>query len=586
MSIDREAQEKIFLEIRNATDRKACEQWLKAQDINSDNAADIETAKQRWRALPFLLHPDLYSLALDALKEARGRIIDERERFHATIWPGGATDTHNGRAFLGRYADFVTLLHERAQRLAPKREGWVIEPTITTDGRRTNASTLSMHAMFLDCDGSGSWDKLIEVLTHLNFAFVAYQSGGWTPVSPKWRIVLPLSQPFNTRTKEAIATWKTLYGHARVVFGAVGTLIGEGFDPTTETPCIPWFMTERRAATDLPRQVIWRAGHSLDLMSLAMALPAIEEEQKIASGPRNVKSLLLDAAKLEKIIDALTVAMSRHTSSRRDLYLALTGVLCDRGMADDAVDIIEEISLRVPGEQNRHGEHVHCARTTVECFRAGKPHTQIGTLNERWPDVAAIIDEVLPNVLEQALRTLILGTSDAPVAPPPPPMTGSTLAPPPPPPSFGVNTATVLAKVRQAIRKKRNAKSAQAKLDGDMIENFMAGEAIISPAEMQRTPALSIYDGEKGLQRVVLILGNALTETLPWEAIVHARPQLSRVTYDQETLMRMGKIFTSAQTDKIAWKSKKAADKAAADAMWKERVDAEFTARAAARAAK
>lgn len=579
--------EQLFLTARRSVSRTACDQWLKTRNINMDDAAIVTAEKAKWRALPLLLDPELITYARHTLKEAQGRRISTIEPFPFMVWMGGATDTRNGRAFNGTFSNFVSLLQERAQHLASKRAGWVVEPTTNIDGHRANASTKAMHALFLDCDGATEWKHLIDFLTSLDLAFIAYQSGGWSETSPKWRVVFPLSQSFQTHTEERIAMWKVLYNHCRVLFGAVGGLLGEGFDPTTETPCCPWFLTERRAPTDALRTVIWRTGFSLDLMALALTLPAVEENdaptKKVT--PRNAKVEVLDDSRLENIVTTLTNVMQRYTSSRRDLYLALTGVLCDRGAAEHAVEIIEEISFRVPGEQDRHGEHVHCAKTTVECWRQGKPHTQIGTLQERWPDVAAVVDEVLPNELEAAIRKLVVGDAPPPPAPKAPPIP-TTIAPPPPRMSApGTDTSTVLAKIRQVVRRKRNSKSAQAKLDADMIENFMAGEHIISAAEMQRTPVLSMYQGNKGLERVALIIGNGLTENLPWEAIINTRPQLARVPYDRETLIAMEKIYTASQAYRVASKNKKENEKRAAANAWKQKVDKHFEERFASRKA-
>ena len=37
---------------------------------------------------------------------------------------------------------------------------------------------------------------------------------------PKWRVVLPLEQPYDTSTEDKQFAWKVIYTSARVVFGA------------------------------------------------------------------------------------------------------------------------------------------------------------------------------------------------------------------------------------------------------------------------------------------------------------------------------------------------------------------------------
>ncbi len=384
---------------RAATDRGAFERYKKTQEIDSSSdPVAVRTVEERFHSLPLLLAPELRSLSLRALEDARGKRVDENEKFHCTIWTGGATDTYGGRRFLGSIADFARVLSERARVVKLKNTGWVVEPTTNTDGHRCNASTTAVHALFLDCDGAGSWDHLLETLTSLDFALIAYESGGHAPPVHKWRVVLPLSQPFETIHEIQQTTWKTIYHHTRVVVGSVAGLLGAGFDSSTDTPCHSWYVTERRDAGAPLRRVVWRAGRTLDLVALALALPHVElEDRPRSSGIAVAASEPLSDSRLEEIVSALCAPMSRITHTRRDLYLALAGVMCDRGVADDTVEIVEEVSRRCPGEQDRHREHVHCARTTVAKWESGGFYTRIGTLHDRWPEVAAALDSVLPN---------------------------------------------------------------------------------------------------------------------------------------------------------------------------------------------
>ena len=257
MPVTEQTPEEIsFLTAREAVKRGCIERFRKEHP---------ELPAETFHTLPLLLAPELRLLSWQALQQARGRMISTDALFTATIWIEyfdkqkqallkGAQATLGGIAFRRSLQDFVTLLNERGACVAPKRQGWVIEPTTNLDGHRTNASTMAMHALFLDCDGAGEWTTLLDALTQLDFCFVAYQSGGWSSTTPKWRVVLPLSTPFATVTEALREAWKSAYHHARVVFGSVAYLTGQGFDPATDTPACPWFLTEKRDEKDAPRQ--------------------------------------------------------------------------------------------------------------------------------------------------------------------------------------------------------------------------------------------------------------------------------------------------------------------------------------------
>lgn len=400
-------EEQIFLAARSATSRSAYTQHLRREgvDENSDELA-LKTAIEKFRNLPLLHDSKLLDSSLHALSEARGRTLNGTEPFPSMLWLGGATDTYDGRAFNGNIVQFVKLLNDRARVHAPKRSGWVIEPVSNIDGHRTNASTKKMHALFLDCDGSGTWDDLLGVLNRFDFCFVAYQSGGWSPTIPKWRVVLPLHAPHDTSTEMGQLAWKVIYNHARVVFGAIARLLSVGFDPATETPCCPWFLTEKRDPVDAERKVIYRSGHALDLTAFMLALPevTIDERTKLANTIANTR-LVLDDDHLNKIVDALAQATNRVPSGRRDLYLALPGALLDRGISsDDVLAIIEAVSASYPRPHaDKHADNVHNARTTIAKYEAGENYTRIGVLNTIAPAVAQALDRVLPDPLQQAM---------------------------------------------------------------------------------------------------------------------------------------------------------------------------------------
>lgn len=398
--------EDLFLTARRAVGRSGLTEFLKTENIAMNDAAGKLAATARYHELPLLLDENLRNFSREILRKSRGTKIDENSPFQATLWFWGATATRGGQPFRRSLKNFVELLEERATKFAAKREGWVIEPTANVDGHRTNSSTSAIFALFLDCDGRGNWDFLLETLENLGFCFVAYQSGGWTPEKPKWRVVLPLAQPFDTSSEKKQDAWKQVYHHARVVFGAVAQLRGEGFDPATDTPCCPWFLTERRQPADPPRTVVWRPGHALDLMSLVLELPPIEMAPvREHEGPRAASQEGLSDEKLEEVIEALSKATNSVPSGRHELYLALPGVLLDRGVPpNEVLAIIENVSLNYPRSHPAlHADNMHGAWTTIGKWEAKGKITRIGTLQERWPNVARAVDEVLPDKLNEMM---------------------------------------------------------------------------------------------------------------------------------------------------------------------------------------
>jgi hypothetical protein len=498
LDAETDAGESAFLAARSGTDRGAWMRWLRSEVADRTDDAAVAAAAACWKNISPLQDPALASFSLCSLASARGRRVDGRSSFPATFWFDGATGTGTGGSrpgthFLGTIAEFVEVLVERSTHLAPKREGWVVEPTTNVDGRRTNDSTVEMHALFLDCDGTGTWDRLLGALADLDFAHVAYQSGGWSPEVPKWRVVLPLHAPHDVASEDRRQTWKAIYNHARVALGSVGDLGSVGFDPATETPCCPWFLTERRAEGDPPRQVTWRPGHSLDLVALALALPSHDPARRatVCAAASSVEEVALGDARLEEIVSRLARATSRVAVGRRDIYLSLPGVLLDRGLsAEDVLTIVEEVSARYPrSHPEKHADNVHCAKTTIAKWEDGGRVTRIGTLNEVAPDVASVVDDVLPDAMEaeivESMRRM-LGAAAPQLSPQPsPPQSPSTMsagvpaipAAPPLPAQVPTDRKTLRKILVQMRRKKVNrARRAETAGDGEgQLKNGVEG---------------------------------------------------------------------------------------------------------------
>ncbi len=542
-------EEQLFIRARQSVNRTAFRQFYEAQKIEPADKDAIAAAALLFRELPLLRDTTLQRIARETLAGCLGHETTASDPFPLSIWLGGAEDTYDGRVFSGTIAQFVERLKQRAREFAPKRQGWVVEPTTNPTGRRTNEATLAMHALFLDCDGTGEWTTLHATLDQLGFCYVAYQSGGWTPTTPKWRVVIPLHQPHDTSNLEGQAAWKTVYNHARVLFGALGELLSVGFDPATETPCCPWFLTEKRAFDDPERQVVWKLGRTLNLTALALAMPEIPEEfvQDGSPTPTTSSVITLDDSKLDHIVIVLSRATANVPTGRRDLYLALPGVLLDRGVQpDDVLDIIEAVSASYPRQHpDKHADNMHNARTTIALHEAEKNggkqhHTRIATLNTAHPLVAAAVDEVLPNLANKMLADSV----EAQLRPPMMPMADGTMAP----------AATVLASMKAARRGKltelgrevstistRMKKSTKYRMSGLLMECFIDGKPL---------PHKTTQEADNLLAIVMASLGRNLLQQTLWSDVLDfasASLSLMGVTQSLERVAAAERAFYEGQ---------------------------------------
>jgi hypothetical protein len=411
-----------FLDVRQQVDRSAFNRFKKSRGVAVGDAEAAKAAFEAFRQLRPLDDDALRYLARDLLDSCCGVDLTGEEPFPGTLWLRGARHTKGGRPFLGSIRTFTELLlPERARAVNPpedpKRGGWVFEPTTNPTGVRENNATLAMHALFLDCDDAGQWDWLNYELallaeTGCRLYRIFYQSGGWTPATPKWRVIFPLARPFDVSTEERRDTWKVAYNHARVLFGALGHLGGVGFDPATETPCNPWFLTERRATDDPMRVISWAPGRSLDLELLSSLLPAPTKTLHEDVDRETLARISITEERFEEIVDALTAATTHVPAGRRDIYLAMPAVLLNRGLEpDDVRRIVAEVSSRYPRvHKDKHEDNLHCAETTIERWEeegAGARITQIGTLQAHAPEVAAALDEVIPNPSDKGMLDAI-----------------------------------------------------------------------------------------------------------------------------------------------------------------------------------
>jgi hypothetical protein len=518
-----------FLAALSATGRSAFTEFKRVRGVASKDGDAVRALKQEHDALDLLGSPELRDFADAAVRASAGHIARGGDPFPATLWLHGATCTEGGRDFTGSLRDFAELLlTERAKAVAPKREGWVIEPSTNPSGIRENEHTLAMHALFLDCDGAGEWFRLLGYLNERGFACVAYQSGGWSPSTPKWRVVMPLSAPFDTSSEPAREAWKRVYNGARVVLGALAGLRGSGFDAATETPCCPWFLTERRDPSDPPRQVWWREGHSLDLGKLIGILPEPapvprETHLRVVPSARD-----LSAERAEEIIDALTAATASVSSERRSLYMSLPGTMLSRGLTPDDVRLIcAEVSSRYPrAHADKHADNLHCVETTIakwETEGSAARVTQIKTLNDLHPDIAAALDDVLPGGDEKFRRMamdLIDGRgaerSEAAAVSEVAVDEGEDNAPDWQVPVTEKKIRSFVVSLRRKKASWKKTKDAKDAIRWALLDRVLSKKPLASPVEKDAVTGLS---GLQSLQRLAGMLAYKLPRNTPWDAV-------------------------------------------------------------------
>lgn len=176
------------------------------------------------------------------------------------------TTVHNvtatvGKTHSGTWRDLGNFLGTQVGvTLQAKLDGSLWSPAEFDGGRRKDDKVVALHAMALDCDARGDWQKILAWLREHAFAFIAHRSMSSTVEKPKWRVILPLVVPF-TKVDE----WGADYNFARVIVGAIGDC---WFDPSCGNPARLWFGPVSLAPDLSPRELIEHEGFALDLAVL------------------------------------------------------------------------------------------------------------------------------------------------------------------------------------------------------------------------------------------------------------------------------------------------------------------------------
>ena len=259
----------LFTSARFATSRAAFARFFAANGQPVDATART-AVRAAFDAQDLLGDSELATLCRQAVAGARGHKVTS---VRVTIWDH-LRRTSGGAEYAYSWPDFAAQHDYWARMVVAKGEGQIYAPITTESGERLAVRTRCVHALVLDCDGTGTWDALRLVLSDLGIAAIFHASGGFTPELPKWRAILPLSAPVDVSAAEGAANWRMSYATARVALGSLARLRGAGFDPATDLVNNAWFPGYRRDTSAPRRAVHFWDGATLDLTALTGALPA------------------------------------------------------------------------------------------------------------------------------------------------------------------------------------------------------------------------------------------------------------------------------------------------------------------------
>jgi transcriptional regulator with XRE-family HTH domain len=166
--------------------------------------------------------------------------------------------------FLARYC--LT----QAKQVRKKNTGPFLVAGLTSTGRRLKGDCTAVTWVALDADCVGDWNDLLAALDAIGAAYVAYRTPSHNGADKiKWRVWLPLAQPFRPDGEHA---WRDLYKATRLVFSAVGSLTGNGFDPSTDDLLNRFYPPHPTESSQAPREVRWHHGKAIDVVALYAAL--------------------------------------------------------------------------------------------------------------------------------------------------------------------------------------------------------------------------------------------------------------------------------------------------------------------------
>ncbi len=305
----------VFAKTRRRVDQQALGRFIRDTGLPDRTREDRAAARALFMELAPLQTPGVEDVSRSLLASAEGRDVAS---VGITVWPS-LVSTTSGQVSNMEWSRFAAWHSSLATQVYAKGAGIVYSPTATSDGHRAGASVTHVNALVLDADGTGDWTEIWDFLTGKGFAVMAHRSGGHQASIPKWRLILPLHEPFSTASQEGREAWRSVYSSCRVVFGSIARLRGWGFDPATSGPAHGWFPGYRRSIEAEPREVRWSYGACLDLGALVPRLPR---------DPVVPPALGAGPAAGSQATSLLRLAFQQSEMLGRDLGGGRTAVLC------------------------------------------------------------------------------------------------------------------------------------------------------------------------------------------------------------------------------------------------------------------
>lgn len=192
-----------------------------------------------------------------------------------TVWAGvkesshGATRTQTWLALAEEYTALGNQIRAKSLMQAPsfctvRDECTPDECSISSKSgasivrHRCKKAVLSVTALVFDYDSKAvEWSVVTPILDAFGLAYLVHDSPSHKDIAPKWRLYIPLSQPWAD-----VQGWGEAYKRIKAEFE---TLLKLDFDKQTSDPCRVFYPPTRPTPADAPRIVKWHDGQALNL---------------------------------------------------------------------------------------------------------------------------------------------------------------------------------------------------------------------------------------------------------------------------------------------------------------------------------
>jgi hypothetical protein len=275
----------------------------------------------------------------------------------------------------------------------PARREWLDEqrPRIETFAAATSALAyrtrrgyrlvlrLAAPVVLRDAEDAAAWRRMyLGACAHLSrrYGIVAdLQCCDWTHLYRLPRVVRDgrLASPEFIGAPQAIGAWS--------------------YAPPPEEAALDLAEARRLATTSK----VWRT--KLRHLDPSAASAAVSRQWRRGPGRH------LGDADRDRIASTLAAPISAVADGRHPLYLALCGAILERGVPPDGlVALVQAVAERAGDDPERVRRRAADARSTVERWKRGEPVAATGVLSRDWPEVARILDDLLPDATRGVAR--------------------------------------------------------------------------------------------------------------------------------------------------------------------------------------